>query len=212
MPRIVCDVHEARSAVPVLLAGLGVEVEIRALERGDYLVAVNALVERKTIPDLHSSIVKGRFWAQVAKIRAARRPYLLLEGKSLFNGPVADEALRGLCLAVTDLGVTIVRTENASDTAAWLIEIAERGAPVRDRPLYAQRPRSTDDPPAVVALSSAPGISSETARSILERFQTLTAVSQATLHDLRAIPGVGAKKAEAIIALFNEHQALTRSN
>jgi ERCC4-type nuclease len=206
------DVHEVRSGVPAQLAGLGAAVEIGALTRGDYLVAVNALVERKTIADLHSSIVKGRFWAQMAKIRVSRRAYLMLEGRSLFGGPVADEALRGLCVAVADLGVTIIRTENARDTAAWLIEIAAGGAPIRDRPVFAQRPQSTDDPPAVVALSSAPGVSVETARSILARFETLTAVSQAHLDDLRRVPGVGAKKAEAIFGLFHERQALTRSN
>ena len=141
MPRIVCDVHEIRSGVPAHLAGLGADVEIRALERGDYVVAVNGLVERKTIPDLHSSILKGRFWAQMGKIRLARRPYLVLEGRTLYSGPVPDEAVRGLCLAVVDLGVTIVRTENTSDTAAWLIEIAAGGAPIRDRPVFAQRPQ-----------------------------------------------------------------------
>jgi ERCC4-type nuclease len=212
MPRIVCDVHEIRSGVPAHLAGLGAEVEIRALERGDYSVAVNALVERKTIPDLHSSIVKGRFWAQIAKIRLARRSYLLLEGRSLYSGSVAKEAVRGLCVAVADLGVTIVRTENARDTAAWLIEIAAGGAPIRDRPVFAQRPQSTENAPAVTALAAAAGVSVETARAVLERFQTLLAVGQATIDDLRAVPGVGAKRAEAISDLFHERQSLTRSN
>jgi ERCC4-type nuclease len=212
MPPIVCDVHEVRSGVPALLAGLGADVEIRALQRGDYLVAVNALVERKTVADFHSSIIKGRFWSQMAKIRVARRPYLLLEGSSLFTGAVADETVRGLCLAVVDLGVTIVRTENARDTAAWLIEIAAGGAPVRDRPVFAQRPQSTENAPAVTALAAASGVSIETARSLLEHFETLLAVGQATRDDLRGITGIGAKKAEAIFALFNEQQPLTRSN
>ncbi len=212
MPPIVCDVHEVRSGVPAVLAELGADVEIRALQRGDYLVAVNALVERKTVADFHSSIINGRFWSQMAKIRVARGPYLLLEGSSLFTGPVADEAVRGLCLAVVNLGVTIVRTESATDTAAWLNEIAAGAAPPRDRPVFAQRPQSNDDPPAVVALSAAPGVSVETARSVLHRFPTLLAVSQATVHDLRAVPGVGAKRAEALFALFHEQQPLTRSN
>jgi ERCC4-type nuclease len=212
MQRIVCDVHEVRSGVPAQLAELGADVEIRSLLRGDYLVAVDAIVERKTIADLHFSIVKGRFWAQMRKIRVARRPYLLLEGTSIFDGPIADDAIRGLCLAVGDLGVTIIRSENTTDTAAWLIEVTAGGAPVRDRPVFAQRPRSTENPPAVAALAAATGVSVETARSVLERYGTLGAVSQATQDDLRRIPRVGAKKAEAIVALFHERQSLTRSN
>jgi ERCC4-type nuclease len=212
MQRIVCDAHEVRSGVPAQLAELGADVEIRSLLRGDYLVAVNAIVERKTIADLHFSIVRGRFWAQMRKIRVARRPYLLLEGTSIFDGPIADDAIRGLCLAVGDLGVTIIRSENTTDTAAWLIEVTAGGAPVLDRPVFAQRPRSTENPPAVAALAAATGVSVETARSVLERYGTLGAVSQATQDDLRRIPRVGAKKAEAIVALFHERQSLTRSN
>jgi ERCC4-type nuclease len=212
MPRIVCDVHEVRSGVPAQLAGLGADVEIRSLTRGDYLVAVNALVERKTIPDMHSSIIKGRFWAQMGKIRVALRPYLLLEGRSLYNGPVAEPAVRALCLAVADLGVTIVRSEDSRDSAAWLVRIAMGRAPIRDRPVFAQRPQVTQNSPAVTALAAAPGVSIETARSIIERYETLGAVSRATRDDLRRIPGVGAKKAGAIVDLFHERQALTRSN
>ena len=81
MPRIICDVHEVRSGVPADLARLGAELEIRSLARGDYVVAIDAIVERKAIADLHSSIVEGRFWAQMAKIRLARRPYLLIESR-----------------------------------------------------------------------------------------------------------------------------------
>ena len=108
--------------------------------------------------------------------------------------------------------MTIIRTETARDTAAWLVEIAAGGAPVRDRPVFAQRPQSTGDPPAVVALSSAPGVSVETARSVMRKFETVNAVCAATSDDLRAIPGVGAKRAEAIFALLHEPHALTRSN
>lgn len=209
---VVCDVHEGRSGIPRQLIALGANVEIRALARGDYAIGVQGLVERKTVADLHRSILQGRFWAQIGKIRAARRPYLLIEGLSLYAGPVPDDSIRGICVSASDLGVTIIRSSTPRDTAHWLLELAARGAPVRDRPHFAQRPRSNDATPAIAALAAAPGVSIETARAILRSFTTLAAVAQATEDDLRKIPGVGAKKTRAISDLFHQPQPLTRSN
>jgi ERCC4-type nuclease len=56
------------------------------------------------------------------------------------------------------------------------------------------------------------GVSIETARPLLEQFETLLAVGQTTRDDLRGVTRIGAKKAEAIFSLFHEQQSLTRSN
>src|SRR4051794_17059436 len=69
---VTADVHEQTSRVPEILRGLGVQVEIRSLSRGDYIVGPQSLVERKTVADLHGSIASGRFWQQIGKIRTVR--------------------------------------------------------------------------------------------------------------------------------------------
>ena len=76
-----------------MLEALGAQVEVRALTRGDYVVGPEAVVERKTVADLHASIATGRFWHQMRKIRdAGRWPYLVIEGPSVFNGPFPQAA------------------------------------------------------------------------------------------------------------------------
>jgi ERCC4-type nuclease len=109
---LTADAHERASGVPELLENLGAYVELRSLARGDYEIGDGTAVERKTVSDLHQSISKGRFWPQIRKIRTVNWPYLLVEGTSIFAGPIPANSIRGLCLAVSDLGVTIVRTEN----------------------------------------------------------------------------------------------------
>jgi DNA excision repair protein ERCC-4 len=59
-PLILVDSHEGKSVVRALLA-LEARVTVRSLPVGDYLVATGVLVERKTVRDLHLSIVDGRF-------------------------------------------------------------------------------------------------------------------------------------------------------
>jgi DNA excision repair protein ERCC-4 len=207
MLSIVADVYERASGVPQLLRELGATVETRALTRGDYVVGPETIVERKSVGDLHATIDAGRFWSQMKKIRAAGRcPYLLLEGPSLYRGRVLESSVRSLCLAVSDLGITIIRTEDTRDTARWLTALAIRrqdGA-IRDRPTYAQRPQSVDVSPSEAALACAPGVSVETARSVLTRFGSLREVGDASLEDLQALPEVGIRRATAIAALIHD--------
>ncbi len=190
---ITADVHERASRIPLILGELGVQVDVRALARGDYIVGPATVVERKAVGDLHDSIETGRFWNQIGKLRSTgHSPVLLIEGPSLFRGPIANDAIRGVCLSVTDLGIAIVRTEDARDTAAWLYSLASRrreGA-VRDRPVYAQRPQSMPRTPPEAALAAAPGISGITARTILERFGSLRQLCEAAPEDLQELPGV----------------------
>lgn len=206
MLSIVADVHERASGVPQLLRELGARVDTRALTRGDYVVGPETIVERKSVGDLHSTIEAGRFWSQMRAVRAAGRwPYLLIEGPSLYRGRVLASSVRSLCLAVSDLGITIIRTEDTRDTARWLTALASRrqdGA-IRDRPIYAQRPQSADLSPTEAALACAPGVSVETARTVLSRFGSLRQVSEASLDDLQALPGVGIRRATAIAALIH---------
>jgi DNA excision repair protein ERCC-4 len=204
---ITADVHERASGVPQLLKAMGAQVEWRALTHGDYVVGPETVVERKTVAGLHVTLREGRFWHQMSKIRAvARWPYLVIEGSSLFRGPVRPKAVRGLCLAVADLGVTIIRTESPGDTSAWLLALASRrceGA-VRDRPIYAQRPKSRRVSPPEAALSAAPDVSVVIARRILSRYGSLHEVGEASINDLMSVPGVGIKRATSIAALIHE--------
>jgi ERCC4-type nuclease len=208
---IVADVHERRSGVPDELQRLGVNVTIRSLTRGDYVAGPETLVERKTVKDLHGTIVQGRFWRQMHALReAGSRPILLIEGGSLWTdrrGSIQPDALRGLLLAASDLGVRVIRSETSFDSAAWLVRVAERArtASFVDRPVYAQRPkRRSWVAPVEQALASAPGVSVVAARALLTQFGSLEAIARATPSELAAVPKVGKARAAAIHRLIHD--------
>ena len=204
---ITADVHERASGVPLLLETLGAEVEIRALTRGDYVVGPGTVVERKTVGDLHLSIMSGRLWQQMRKIRAAgNSPFLLIEGVSVFAGPVRNSGIRGVCLAVSDLGIAIIRTQDATDTAEWLYRLAvrRREGPPPARLVNLHRSRSPRISPGEAALTAAPDVSVITARRILAEFGSLRDVCEASVDELQAVPGVGIKRATSIAALIHE--------
>jgi DNA excision repair protein ERCC-4 len=205
--QVVADVFERRSSVPGRLRSLGIDVIERPLAVGDYAVSPVCLIERKSILDLHSSVYSGRLWRQIGALRrACEWPYLLVEGSPLYAGALGAEGVRGLLLAISDLGVTVIRSDDAADSAHWIRRILmRRTRPVhRNRPPYARRRATPLIAPAEVALAAAPGISTATARRLLEHFGSLLHVLLASPDDLRSVRGVGTRRADAIQKLARD--------
>jgi ERCC4-type nuclease len=209
------DIHERPSGVPRALHALGVEFSEAHLRAGDYVIGAVAAIERKTTRGLHLSVRGGQFWRQVGGLRgAAHWPYLLLEGISVYEGPLAEEAVRGILLAVADLGVTVVRSRDPAESARWIHRIQQRRTYQRNvnRPPYAQRPqRDPDVSPPERALAAASGVSTTTARALLIEFGCLRDVLLASATDLQKVPGVGAKRADSIQALATGQLAIPAS-
>lgn len=190
--RIVADTFERDSGVVEWLAARGVRVDIARLRAGDYDVGSGVLVERKTVVDLHLSLQRGRFWRQLGDLRAsARFPCLLVEGPSLDDRTTTPDAIRGACLAVMRLGVMVIRSESAADSARWLRLLAARPSPPRDRPVYAQRVKRPREHAGEAMLAAVPGISVVIARALLERFGSVSAVLAAGPDAWIAVRGVG---------------------
>jgi Fanconi anemia group M protein len=200
----VVDTFERESHVADALRELGAVVRVEALRAGDYAVG-NALVERKTVRDLHLSIIKGRFWPQVGRIRRAPRPYVLIEGGDIDDGPLRRDSVRGAWLALTELGVGVLRAESVSESAEWLYLLARREATrPRRRPAYTQRrQRSQPREAAEAMLAAAPGISVVSARILLARFGSVAAVLEAGPEEWLSVRGIGPKRASALAQTLN---------
>jgi ERCC4-type nuclease len=124
-----------------------------------------------------------------------------LSDHCVYKGALGAEGVRGLLLAVSDLGVTVIKSQDAADSAHWIRRILIRRTRLvlRDRPPYAQRAqRRILIPRAEVALAAAPGVSTDTSRRLLEHFGSLVDVLLASSDDLRLVRGVGEKRAQAI--------------
>ena len=93
---IVADVREKESRLFDALRSLDVRVDRKRRPVADY-VAGSALVERKSVRDLHLAIINGRFWPQIGRLsRTTLRPYLLVAGGDLDAGPLGAASVRML--------------------------------------------------------------------------------------------------------------------
>ena len=201
--KIIVDVHERQSGIAETLAELGAEVEVASLPAGDYAVGADTLVERKRVLDLHGAVLKGRLWPQLGKLRAACAfPYLLIEGSDIDRGPLHHNAVRGVCLAVIDQGIALLRSGYQRDSALWIHRLAVRCQqvePAADRPAYAQRPRpKPGEETAEALLSAVPGISTSCARALLAQFGSIAAIVAASPAEWLEVPGIGPERARSL--------------
>jgi ERCC4-type nuclease len=194
---IVADVREKESRLFEALRSLDVRVDRKRLPVADY-VAGAALVERKSVRDLHLAIINGRFWPQIGRLsRAALRPYLLVEGPDLDAGPLSSHSARGALLAVNELGIGVIRSNGPADSALWLrILVGRQHRRRKTTRAYAQRPAASESAEAMLA--AAPGISTVTARALLQRFGSVAAVIDAGPEEWLSIRGVGPKRMRAL--------------
>jgi Fanconi anemia group M protein len=186
---------------------LGVSTEIKRLPVADYK-AGRALVERKSVRDLHLAIIQGRFWPQIGRLsRTPLRPYLLIEGVDLDAGALSAASVRGALLAVDELGIGVIRTAGPEDSALWLKILAGRGhRRRRTTRSYAQRPAQAEAAEAMLA--AVPGISTVTAEALLNHFGSVAAVIAAGPAEWLSVRGVGPKRVQALsetLALGERH-------
>ena len=185
--------------MPARLAALGASLSIVTLAVGDYAIG-DRVIERKTVADLHLSLVNRRLWSQVAALRRdPRRAYVLVEGEDLDDGPVPARAVRGALLKVLDNGIRLLRTPTPADTALWLYVLARQEQRRMENRAVALSGRRPIVASPVGLLAAIPGISIDSAKALLTEFGSIAALATASERDLQSIPGIGPERAHALI-------------
>ena len=210
--RIVVDEREKKSGIPSLLKGIGINLEIKTLPVGDYIVAPETIVERKSISDLISSVFDGRLFDQCNRMKENFQfPIIIIEGDTnkieelienpfVFYGAVSSVAI--------DFKIPIISTPNASHTAKLLVSMCSR-KDVTKGP-FIKKIRKSDDlqRQQLSVLSSLPGVGEKTAIRMLEKFGTPLKVFSASSTELSKISGLGelrAKKIKKMLQVKSKH-------
>ena len=169
---------------------------------GDYIVASETVVERKSIHDMVSSIFDGRLPDQCARMREHfEHPILIIEGNTddlstiLENPMVFYGALSGVAL---DYNIPVIPTSDAESTARLLAAMAAR-RPKSAGPLVKKIRKYADaERQQLGIVCSLPGIGEKLGMRMLERFGTPAAALTAPSADLAKVPGMGRARADRI--------------
>ena len=204
MIEIVADDRELPGGVvDVLRHQKEVSLAVRRLALGDYLIDGALLVERKTLPDLVASIKDGRLFGQGFRLAGSSlRVALILEGtgKDLADCGMRREAIQGALIGLTlYMGIPLLRSRDPGETVQLMLFAARQGRRVASgvAPRPGRRPRGKVRIQSRV-LQGLPGVGSQRARRLLERFGSLEAVMDANVQELASVQGIGKATAEAI--------------
>ena len=200
--RIVVDEREKKSGIPDILKGIGINLEIKTLPVGDYIVAPETVVERKTISDLVSSIFDGRLFDQCNRLKEHYQfPILLIEGdideiEKLTENPfVFYGALSSIAI---DFKIPVIPTPNAYHTSKLLVSMCSRKNTVNGPFIKKIRKSNNLQKQQLSILCSLPGVGEKTAIRMLEKFGTPLNVLSSSVTELSKVSGLGEARAKNI--------------
>ncbi|NJK78236.1 MAG: heavy metal resistance protein CzcA, partial [Nanoarchaeota archaeon] len=198
--RIIVDERERKSGIPDLLKSVGLNLEMKTLPIGDYIVAPETVVERKSIRDLMSSVFDGRLFDQCSRLKEHFEfPIVLMEGNvdeieeitenpMIFYGALSTVAL--------DFKIPIIPTPSAMHTAKLLVSMCSRSDSVKG-PYLKKIKKSNDlEKQQLSSLCSLPGIGEKFAVRMLQKFGTPLKVYTATTSELAKIRRAGRCKSQ----------------
>jgi ERCC4-related helicase len=200
---VIVDSRELGAIVTRELSKLGAVVRSDTLSVGDFVLSDKVVVERKDVDDFASSIIDGRLFEQVARLKETyQKPIILVEGQTLTgSGRVRPEAMMGAYASVLiDFGIPIVWTQKPSETAQLMFAIARREQIQEKRaPRIMTEPKPTTlEEQQEFIVSSLPNIDSTRAKKLLTSFQTVQRVFMASKEELMSVSGIGDKISEEV--------------
>lgn len=199
--RITVDYREKSSGLPELLAP-HFTVTLRAISYGDYLINERITVERKTASDFLISIIDSRLFKQAANLKKrCFHPLLLIEGNPFATGLDFDpRAIRGALLSIQCAWrIPIIFSRSKQDTADILVMIGQQDEDrTDDAPMRGgYRPKRVKGR-QLYLLQGLPDIGPRLAQRLLDHFQSVGRVMNATVEELTEVEGVGRTRAEKI--------------
>jgi Fanconi anemia group M protein len=203
IPMIIVDYKEKESGVVQTLANTDILIKLENLDIGDYIIG-DLIIERKNILDFINSIIDGRLYNQLEKLKD-KKSILILEGTEDSLGidtNISINYIRTLILKIIlEYKIPIIRTSDFLETANYLYLLAKNYNKFPNIPEKVKNYEDLDEVKLEI-LKSIPGIGENLALKLLERFKSLKNIFLANKTDLENV--VGEKKAERIKKIFEE--------
>ena len=214
--RIIVDERERKSGIPDLLKAVGMGVEMKTLPIGDYIVAPETIVERKSIKDLMASVFDGRLYDQCTRLKEHfAHPIVLIEGNVDEIEEITDNPLvfyGALSRVTLEFKIPIIPTPSASHTAKLLVALCSKKDGPKGPYLKKIKKSSNLETQQLSTLCSLPGIGEKFAVRMLEKFGTPLKVFSATTSELSKVEGLGESRAKKIKNMLTTKNKLQKES
>lgn len=207
--KIVVDCQESRNCLINFLKE-EVDVEIKKLKVGDFIISKDVVVERKTADDFVSSLTDGRLFKQAHNMKKNYScPIIIIEGdfERVFDRNVSPKAVWSAIISLMlKNNVKFLLTSSAKETSQVLCILAKKEQ-IDDKKEIVLRHKINKmglQEKQKFFLEGLPGVGPKIANNLLNTFKTPKGVINATKGDLQKVDKVGLKKAELIKKVLGE--------
>lgn len=197
---VVLDQREIRSTVARNLEKMGINIVVKTLEVGDYIVSDRTAIERKSAEDFVSSLLDRDLFRQISDLAGAYdKPILIIEGEGLFTSRMLNpNVIHGtLASLVLDFGVSVLYTRDPEDTASLISILAKREQvdEKRDISVHGKKSSMLLSQQQEYIVSSISDIGPNAAKNLLEHFDTVENIMKAEQDELTKVRNIGPKTA-----------------
>ena len=198
---IIYDDREKTKAIEILKQKF--KMERQRLEVADFIISTDIGIERKRAGDFEQSIIDGRLFSQVERLKKEfEKPLIVIIGNDFER--ITSKALSGAFISlIVDHNIPIVFLNNEEEFAEFISRIVEReGKPARERKTNFSRKNKDLKLQQLNVIEALQGVGPMLARNLLQKFRTIKNLFNADEKQLREVEGVGKIKAKKIKDLF----------
>ncbi|WP_456469383.1 ERCC4 domain-containing protein [Archaeoglobus sp.] len=209
---IYADSREPKRIVDKLRK-LGVDVVVKGLETGDYVVRhgnYEVAVERKEVNDFLNSIADGRIFRQCHAL-SAKYPLSFLAIVGDLDDALEERMFnRGAVIS----GIVSIAVKNVQGQIVPLIFTSEGDFCLALKAIDTRLTKGElkilprlkkAERPEIAMLTAIPGIGEKKAEKLLESFGTVQRVANASVAELMRVDGIGEKQAKQIYRFFRKN-------
>ena len=199
---IIVDSRELGAVTTRELVRLGAHLKSETLAVGDFVLSDRVVIERKEVDDFASSIIDGRLFDQVIKLKEYERSLIIVEGENpMGSGRVSPKAIFGAYASIlVDYNIPILWSPNPSYSAQLMLTIARREQTQQKRSpkiMPGPKPPTLEEQQEFI-VASLPSIDRVRARNLLTALRTVERIFTASQEELKSVNGIGEKISEDI--------------
>ena len=200
--KIIIDYREKASGIIDLLKLEDIDIEVKKVPWGDYIINDSITIERKTNRDFLLSIIDGRLFNQISNLKKyCMNPIVLIEGNPYKTDLNFDpNAVRGALISIQAIWyIPTIYSHSSEDTKDVLLLIGKQDETYMDvvplRGGYRPKRLKTKQ---LYLLQGLPKVGPMTAKRLIEHFRSVSNVMNASVDELAEVDGIGIKTAKSM--------------
>jgi len=204
-PRVIVDQRERNAEILEILDRYRLDVRFETLQIGDYVVSDRICIERKTVSDFESSLINGRLFEQIKRMKENYQvPLLIIEGDTEKFRLKRNVIIGAIVSMYIDYNIQTLISRDEEETALFIKTIATQEArdEVREPSPKTARAYSENQFKEFV-IGNLPGVGPKIARALLKNFKTVKSIANANIEELMKVDKIGKKKAKRIHDILN---------